>query len=254
MTFGCSALQAGEMEKREDCEWIENPANDADSFHVRWHNREYIFRLYYVDAPETDDRFPERLKEQADYFKGMEQAQLLQVGKAAAAYTRELLKDKKFTVYTNLDKALGASDKPRYYAMIEVEGRFLSELLVEKGYARLHGNWGEPPGPLTERRFYLRLKGLEKEAQDAMAGGWAVGGVPASIYPFEVITTQNVPIFNTQPPHQFIGTYAANFPITITGTAHANFVKVSFSRPGGITVEGLADRTALPQPANPPPP
>ena len=56
-------------EKLDDCQLIANPANDGDSFHVRHRGQEYIFRLYYVDAAETENEFPERVAEQAAYFK-----------------------------------------------------------------------------------------------------------------------------------------------------------------------------------------
>ena len=33
---------------------MENPANDGDSFHVRAKEKEFIFRLYFVDTPEVE--------------------------------------------------------------------------------------------------------------------------------------------------------------------------------------------------------
>jgi hypothetical protein len=38
----------------KDCRYIKNPSDDGDSFHVRMGRKETIFRLYFVDAPETD--------------------------------------------------------------------------------------------------------------------------------------------------------------------------------------------------------
>src|SRR5437899_7809336 len=52
----------------KDCRLIPNPANDGDSFHVSVGPNEYLFRLYFVDAPETDEMSPNRLIEQAKYF------------------------------------------------------------------------------------------------------------------------------------------------------------------------------------------
>src|SRR5439155_372289 len=49
----------------ENCRLISNRANDGDSFHASAGAREYIFRLYMVDAPETDEMNPARLVEQA---------------------------------------------------------------------------------------------------------------------------------------------------------------------------------------------
>src|SRR6266550_3713482 len=76
--------------KLERCELIPNPANDGDSFHVRANDKEYIFRLYLVDAPETDAINPARLIEQAKYF-GISVPQVIELGEAAKAFAREKL-------------------------------------------------------------------------------------------------------------------------------------------------------------------
>ena len=51
-----------------NCQLQPNPAHDGDSFHVRCNGREYIFRLYFVDALETDNSVPDRVAQQAAYF------------------------------------------------------------------------------------------------------------------------------------------------------------------------------------------
>ena len=51
----------GDWVTLENCQLVSNPSNDGDSFHVRADNKEYIFRLYFVDAPETDAASPARL-------------------------------------------------------------------------------------------------------------------------------------------------------------------------------------------------
>ncbi len=53
----------------KNCRLISKPANDGDSFHASAGAREYIFRLYMVDAPETDEMNPARLVEQAKRLK-----------------------------------------------------------------------------------------------------------------------------------------------------------------------------------------
>src|SRR5207247_5998023 len=50
----------------KNCRLISNPANDGDSFHASARAREYIFRLYMVDAPETDEMNPARLVERSE--------------------------------------------------------------------------------------------------------------------------------------------------------------------------------------------
>ena len=52
----------------ESCRLIPNEAHDGDSFHVQTKSDHYIFRLYFVDCAETDDSFPERVREQAKYW------------------------------------------------------------------------------------------------------------------------------------------------------------------------------------------
>src|SRR5207253_784664 len=50
------------------CHFLRKRANDGDSFHVSVSGKEYIFRLYFVDAPETTTEFRDRVEEQAKYF------------------------------------------------------------------------------------------------------------------------------------------------------------------------------------------
>src|SRR6266536_4260942 len=76
--------------KLERCELIPNPANDGDSFHVRANDKEYIFRLYLVDAPETDAVNPSRLVEQAKHF-GITVPQVIEVGERAKTFVGEKL-------------------------------------------------------------------------------------------------------------------------------------------------------------------
>jgi hypothetical protein len=69
-----------------NCRFIANPANDGDSFHASADANEYIFRLYLVDAPETDEMTPARLVEQAKYF-GISVPQAIEVGREAKEFT-----------------------------------------------------------------------------------------------------------------------------------------------------------------------
>ena len=91
----------------ENCRLIVNPANDGDSFHVSVGEKEYIFRLYLVDAPETDEMNPGRLVEQGKYF-AITVPQAIEVGQAAKEFTREKLSEP-FTVFTRMSDAMGRS-------------------------------------------------------------------------------------------------------------------------------------------------
>ena len=73
----------------KSCRLIPNPANDGDSFHVSAGEKEYIFRLYLVDAPETDALVPTRLVEQSKYFQ-LSVPQTIEVAEAALLACLEL--------------------------------------------------------------------------------------------------------------------------------------------------------------------
>jgi len=48
-----SAPQAQAFQRLDNCRLIADAYNDGDSFHVKADGKEWIFRLYFVDAPET---------------------------------------------------------------------------------------------------------------------------------------------------------------------------------------------------------
>jgi len=100
----------------KNCRLISNPANDGDSFHASAGAREYIFRLYMVDAPETDEMNPARLVEQAKYF-AITVPQAIEVGLAAKEFTRAQLSES-FTVFTHMSDAMGRSKLERFYAFV----------------------------------------------------------------------------------------------------------------------------------------
>ena len=109
----------------KDCRYLPNPANDADSFHVRAGGREYIFRLYFVDSPETDASLPKRIAEQAKYF-GVSAPQALQIGLEAERFSRQELA-RPFTVRTCKQDARGRSRLKRYFAFIQTDRADLGE-------------------------------------------------------------------------------------------------------------------------------
>src|SRR5438046_2417499 len=127
----------------KDCRLIANPANDGDSFHVSAGEKEYLFRLYFVDAPETDEMVPRRLVDQAKYF-GVTVPQAIEVGQAAKEFTREKL-SQPFTIFTHMADAMGSSRIPRVYAFVETKEGDLGEQLVRNGLARSYGFRTDPP-------------------------------------------------------------------------------------------------------------
>lgn len=178
ITLVVSALFFAPIHAREpwvtltDCRYVDNPANDGDSFHVRSGRKEYIFRLYFVDSPETDIGLGERVDEQAKYF-GVTVPQTMQVGETAKNFVAAKLSHP-FVVRTCMQDALGRSKMERFYAFIEVDHRDLGEELVANGLARLHGKDSRPPGMNSVDVEWQKLEQLEHAAKQQKVGGWGV--------------------------------------------------------------------------------
>ena len=155
-----------------NCRLIANPANDGDSFHMSVGDKEYLFRLYLVDAPETDEMVPRRLVDQAKYF-GITVPQAIEVGRAAKEFTRERLSEP-FTVLTHMSDAMGSSRLERFYAFVETKEGDLGEQLVGNGLARIYGFKATPPGLKSSRMELEKLQQLEDEARQEKIGGWGI--------------------------------------------------------------------------------
>ncbi len=155
-----------------NCTYVANDANDGDSFHVRCGRKNYLFRLYFVDAPETDLGFPERVGEQAKYF-GDTAPQMLQVGAAAKDFVRAQLSHP-FIVRTCMQDALGRSKMERFYAFVEIDHGDLGERLVANGLARVHGTGTQPPGMSGAETEWRKLDQLERTAKEQKVGAWGV--------------------------------------------------------------------------------
>lgn len=175
--FCASSVDVGARESRdwivlENCRLISNPANDGDSFHASAGAREYIFRLYMVDAPETDEMTPRRLVEQANYF-GITVPQAIEVGRAAKEFTRQKLSEP-FTVFTHMSDAMGQSKLERFYAFVQTKDGDLGEQLVRNGLARNYGFKAGPPGSRNSRLELEKLQQFEDQAKQEKIGGWGI--------------------------------------------------------------------------------
>ncbi len=162
---------ATRWEVLENCELIPDKALDGDNFHVKHKGREYIFRLYFVDAPETDNSLPDRVVDQAAYF-GIASNQITVAGKLAEEFTHQKLATGRITVITRWQNAMGRSSLARYYAVVLVGGKNLAEELVDAGLARIYGpraNWPDGPRSVT---FVNQLKNLEISARSGQRGIW----------------------------------------------------------------------------------
>jgi endonuclease YncB( thermonuclease family) len=147
--------------------------NDGDSFHVILPDqKELIFRLYFVDTPEEERVYADRIPEQAAYF-GISTDAAVEIGREASEFTKQALA-KPFTIYTRWRRALGRSALWRYYAIVTTsDGRDLNELHVSAGLARIYGTRTPLPDGRDSREYLAHLHELESEAKAAKRGAWS---------------------------------------------------------------------------------
>jgi competence ComEA-like helix-hairpin-helix protein len=175
----------------ERCRLVTNAVVDGDSFHVMRWGREYVFRLYFVDSPESDASLDERARDQAAYF-GIPTNDIPRAGRQASKFTRETLTDKEFTVITRWQNAMGRSRLARFYAVVLVDGKNLAEELVANGHARIYGLRANWPGGPNSSTFINQLKNLEIKAREQKRGVWDETKFPRATSPDSSSST-NVP-------------------------------------------------------------
>lgn len=248
------AHAAKKWRTKENCTLIENSANDGDSFHVRIGTRHYILRLLWVDAPETDDRFPDRVAEQAAYF-GISSEDAIKVGKEAEKFSAAFLSHQPFTVYTQFDDARGSSERDRDYAIVKSGDTYLMEALVENGLARIHGiQEMQDDGPSVSS-MRMRLKGLENDARKNKRGAWAYASPALSRFeqmnqppniPQQTLTlSRPVAIYSLEDSGRMLGTLGAGSPLTVLRAESMSMVRVRFDLQDGRTLEAQARRVDL---------
>ena len=162
-----------EFQKVENCRWKANRWNDGDSFHVITGDagREIVARLYFVDTPEAETAYRDRIDEQGAYF-GITREQTVAIAHEAAAFTAKRLAAP-FTVWTRWRSALGRSALGRVYCIIITgEGRDLNELLVENGLARIYGTRTTLYDGRDSRKYLARLAEVEAQAKREKRGAW----------------------------------------------------------------------------------
>ena len=168
-----TAPPAQPFQRIDGCRYKPQRWNDGDSFHVILPDqKELIFRLYFVDAPEEERVYADRIVEQAAYF-GISADAAIEIGREASEFTKQALA-KPFTIYTRWRRALGRSALWRYYAIvITAEGKDLNELLVSAGLARIYGTRTPLPDGRNSREYLAHLRELESEAKAAKLGAWS---------------------------------------------------------------------------------
>jgi endonuclease YncB( thermonuclease family) len=174
--------EQGEYEVFAGCSLVENRSNDGDSFLVRFPDgSEKMVRLYFVDAPESavrryrnGDTNEKRLDYQARDLGGLTRDETIGIGQEAKGWVKKKLSAGSFTVSTKWQEVF---DSGRYYGLVTVErgagARFLHELLVEEGLARIYTEGAGLPDGTSRMAQEKKLRALEREAKAAGRGAWA---------------------------------------------------------------------------------
>jgi len=161
------------------CQLVEHRQNDGDSFRVKLPDgRVEQFRLYYVDAPESDFRSYRggetnraRIHEQAREL-GISDQQAVEIGQRAKKLAHETLSRGSFTIQTRWDDPF--NDR-RYHAFVTPsKGPLLEETLVREGLARIHTKPAPLPDGTGVKVQLKKLYELEADAKRARRGAWGI--------------------------------------------------------------------------------
>lgn len=176
--FG-SMISASAWEVLEGVRLTQSRSNDGDSFRALYQGREYIFRLYGADCPETDSSFPDRVRDQATDF-GVPTEAIVEWGHRANSHTQEMLRSP-FRVVTQWEDAMGRSNLPRHYAyVLPAGGGDLSANLISQGLARARGK--TPPLPVGFPRVARaeEYQKIQSQAKSSGSGAWGASSLSSS--------------------------------------------------------------------------
>ena len=176
LMFVINSSDAAPQERKQwqqltQCRYVATKYNDGDSFRVDCAGREFVLRLYYVDAPEADLTNGARVGEQRAYF-GVTIEDILATGEKATARVREVLQEP-FTVSTRWAVAAGRGAEPRFYGLVDVGAKRLIEVLLAEGLVRTKGVAVNLPTGEKSKMYLKRLRDLERQAKDQRRGAWA---------------------------------------------------------------------------------
>lgn len=160
-------------QRLDACRYVADKNNDGDSFLVQCGREKFYARFYFVDAPEAYAHIASQLQDQYDYF-GVTLDELTRAGGKARDRVQGLLSTRPFVIHTRHASAQGRAKTVRYYSLVEVEGRYLHEVLLSEGLARNKGVRVALPTGHAAKAYAGALQRLEDDARIARRGIWAV--------------------------------------------------------------------------------
>ena len=175
LAFCSLTSQAAEKkawQKLEGCQYLPSKYNDGDSFLVQCGKEKFYVRLYFVDCPELDLSAGDRVRQQYEYF-GVTLDEVTRAGARAGDLVKGRLSRKPFVIQTRKAFAPGRGKSTRYYSLVQVEGKYLHEILLGEGLARNKGTIVGLPGGEKARAHQDALQGIEDAARVARKGVWA---------------------------------------------------------------------------------
>ncbi len=239
----------------EDCKLLRNDFNDGDSFLLECSAKyrgevQHRLRLYFVDTAETSSNsefMKKRLLEQAAYWGSDDPDFASRMGLRAQQKVRKLLSGR-FDAYTQGEYAptLG---RPRLYAMVRVNDRWLSEILVEEGLVRIHGNGTAPPDRTSRKAYRSLLRRLERTAKSEHRNGWSrssdepVEEAPAVFEPHDAVL-RNVSWIYSIKDGRKVTALPSGTQVTVVAPGEQSRVRVRFKKNGKV-YEGLCDKRNL---------
>lgn len=208
--------------------------SDGDSFSIRADGKSYVFRLYFVDCPETDASLKERVQEQASAWR-LRESDILKYGKKATQYAMRELGGEELTIYTRWSDARGGGRHKRYFAFIEVNGEFFSEMLVRDGWARSYGQIAPRPdgkSSSTVRSLYDRLSSQARANKKGVWGGKTQeeksDPVSKALRDNTMTASHMIPVYSSRDPSRHVKFIRSGQTFGVLSDEGNGFVRVRF--------------------------
>jgi len=228
---------------------------DGDSYTIRGDDgKQYVFRLYMVDCPESDTSLKSRIDEQAAFWR-THPSDIIKYGKKSTQAVEKLLRGKSLTVYTRWADARGGGRHRRYFAYIEVDGEFVSEILVRDGWARSYGQIAHrPDGKSSDsvRNLYDRLS---NQARASRKGAWAgktkaaekEDPVARALRGDTQVASRMIPVYSSKEPSRHVTFIRSGQKVTVLNEADTEgYMRVRWkSHEDNKVYEALAKKSDL---------